>query len=483
MGAFLLAIFSIACLLPSCRGERGDEEPIEQRVFAPPLNLTPKEHDTAPPTPIETALNPTAILLVTLDTTRADHLGIYGYDKATSPALDRIAAEGVRAAYAVSPMPTTDPAHLSIFTGLHPRSHGVIKNGLELQDGSANMAAWANSRGYRVAAFVSRAHVTPRALNLAGFDDESGPAGEQGARDGRLTLEDALDWLDRYGREPFFLWVHFFDPHKPYRPTRELSDKWVPSELQLVDPKRSQGSDIYTQDQVQANSARYDAEINYMDGLVGELVTHVRGLRVQQQQPLIIVAGDHGEAMAELQARYGHAFNHGKYLYPGITHVPLFFVWPGRVPPGRVIEGPVQLTDIAATVFDLVGDAGFETQGESLVPLFDSQAPSKRLAFTQRRLLSEDRIEKLKLRGTRQYAVQDHRYMLIVSQPEGHKELLDLQGNRASLNDVSAQRPEVRDRLEQALNEWLARVPAAERESSEIPEEKVEALRALGYIQ
>ena len=238
--------------------------------------------------------------------------------------------------------------------------------------------------------------------------------------------------------------------------------------------------DIYTEKQVQANIARYDAEINYMDGLVDELVTHVRGLRVQRQQPLIIVAGDHGEAMGELLARYDFAFGHGKYLYRGMTHVPLFLVWPGRIPPGSVIEGPVQLTDIAATVFDLVGDAGFATQGESLVPLFAGKAPSNRLAFTQRKVEGGTNSA---MRGSRQYAVQDHRYMLIVSQPEGHMELLDLQGDPGSLTDVSTQLPEVSDRLEQELNDWLLRVPTAEGVSSEIPEKKLEALKSLGYIR
>jgi arylsulfatase len=480
---FLLGLSLISCLLVSCGGERTDRERIEGLVFASPLEFTPKEHAVSPPAPLETALDPTAILLVTLDTTRADHLSVYGYDKITSPALDRIAAEGVRAAHAISPMPTTDPAHLSILTGQFPRSHGVIKNGIELKDGTPSLAAWAKSRGYRTAAFVSRAHTNPKALNLAGFDDESGPSGDEKARDGRLTLEDALDWLDDHGNEPFFLWVHFFDPHGPYRPTRELADKWIPKELQLENPEPSKHGRIYTERQVQAKIARYDAEVNYMDGLVDELVTHVRGLRVKQQPPLVVVAGDHGEAMDELLDSHGFAFDHGKHLYRGITHVPLFFVWPGRIPAGKVIEGPVQTTDIAATVFDLIGDNGFATQGESLVPLFSGAEPSKRLAFTERRLLSERKRKELKLKGVRQYAVQDHRYMLIVSQPDGVDQLIDLQGDPASLTDVSSEQPEVRDRLDHALRDWLDRVSAAEGVTLEIREEKLEALRALGYVQ
>jgi arylsulfatase A-like enzyme len=187
--------------------------------------------------------------------------------------------------------------------------------------------------------------------------------------------------------------------------------------------------------------------------------------------------------MDELLDSHGFAFDHGKHLYRGITHVPLFFVWPGRIPAGKVIEGPVQTTDIAATVFDLIGDNGFATQGESLVPLFSGAEPSKRLAFTERRLLSERKRKELKLKGVRQYAVQDHRYMLIVSQPDGVDQLIDLQGDPASLTDVSSEQPEVRDRLDHALRDWLDRVSAAEGVTLEIREEKLEALRALGYVQ
>ena len=187
--------------------------------------------------------------------------------------------------------------------------------------------------------------------------------------------------------------------------------------------------------------------------------------------------------MDELLDSHDFAFDHGKHLYRGITHVPLFFVWPGRIPAGTVIEGLVQPTDIAATVFDLVGDNGFATQGESLVPLFSGAEPSKRLAFTERRLLSESKREEMKLQGARQYAVQDHRYMLIVSQPDGGEELLDLQGDPASVTDLSSEHPEVRDRLDQGLRDWLDRVSAAEGVTLEIREEKLDALRALGYVQ
>ena len=121
---------------------------------------------------------PTVILLVTLDTTRTDHLSTYGYARPTSPALSRVAAEGVRVKQVITPMPVTDPAHTSILTGLEPRTHGIRMNGHTLADPSIpTLASWARGLGYHTAAFISRAHLVPSELRLQGFEHEEGPGG------------------------------------------------------------------------------------------------------------------------------------------------------------------------------------------------------------------------------------------------------------------------------------------------------------------
>jgi arylsulfatase A-like enzyme len=424
---------------------------------------------------------PHAILLVTLDTTRVDHLSTYGYSRATSPTLDRIAGGGVRFDGVVTPMPTTDPSHMSLFTGLHPRSHGIWQNGEELgEPETPNLARWAQELGYQTAAFISRAHLLPSALGLRGFDHEDGP--KEHSRPAADTTDRAVAWLEDNAERPFFLWLHLFDAHFPYEPPGEFAERYVDAGAPA--PVREKWyTRPHTAAMVKVLVGLYDGEIAYADAELGRFLARVRERLPEGEPPLLVVAGDHGETHAELEPRILYSFAHGKYLYQGNLRVPLVLEWPGELPAGRVVGGAAGLTDVPATLFDLVGAPGFPTQGESLVPRIRGRASDAApLAITQRRSgLADSIIERTG--AEEQFAVQDERWKLIASIPSGQVELFDLAEDPGETENLAAAMPAERDRLQAALASWLASTPVAKSRVAEIPEEKIEALRALGYIE
>jgi choline-sulfatase len=286
--------------------------------------------------------SPVSILLVTLDTTRADHLGCYGANFAATPNLDKLARKGVRFEEAISPAPLTLPSHASLLTGMVPRRHGVRNNALfRLGPEPELLASVLGRHGYSTAAFVSSV-VLDRITGLdRGFDryDDTLRIGPRESFDyqerAAIQTNDAvfrhLDELD----EPFFLWVHYFDPHLPYVPP---------------DPYRGRFPD-----------RPYDGEIAFMDEQFGRLLGAVRKKKTSL---LVVVAGDHGESLGE----HGEDA-HGLFVYQATQRVPLIIAGPG-VPRGKVVTARTGLVDVAPTLLDLLGLPPLsDVDGESVVPL------------------------------------------------------------------------------------------------------------------
>ena len=280
------------------------------------------------------------VLLVTLDTTRADRLGCYGYAAARTPAIDALAEAGARFDAARSPVPLTLPSHASLLTGVHPAAHGLHVNFQgAVSDEARTLAEALRGCGYRTGAFVA-AWVLNREFGLArGFDryddvkDRTGRRAQQAERRGDEVCDAALAWLDEGGDGPFFAWVHFFDAHHPYAP-----------------PPSFAGDDLY------------DGEIAFADAQLARLVAWLdaNGLR---EDTLVIVAGDHGESLGE----HGEK-THGLFVYDSVVRVPLVVAWPGRIDAGRVVEEPVGLVDVVPTVLALIAaDPGHELDGRNLV--------------------------------------------------------------------------------------------------------------------
>lgn len=295
----------------------------------------------------------TNVLLITLDTTRADRLGCYGYDGAATPALDNLAADGVRYEFALTPVPITLPSHLSILSGMHPLYHGVHENaGFYVPDDITTLAEIVQTHGWRTAAFVGAFPLDSQTGLDQGFElyDDAYPSSMAqgkapvlgGFYDERPAVDVsrvALSWLDEHGEEPFFAWVHYFDPHQPHIPPSPYRERFAGS--------------------------LYDGEIASMDEAIGRILALLRERGILDRT-LVVVVGDHGEALGE----HGEP-THALLLYSSTLRVPLILRDPANLG-GRVISTPVETTDIMPTILDrLELSVPPQVQGRRL-PLHDT---------------------------------------------------------------------------------------------------------------
>ena len=285
------------------------------------------------------------ILLLTLDTTRADHLGCYGDAGARTPNLDRLAREGVRFSRVTCPAPLTLPSHCSIMSGLYPLAHGVRNNGHDLPSGVRTLAEILKGHGYATAAFVSAFSVDSRFGIGRGFDvyDDTFQArsplkSTNAERRAEETFGRFSRWLDGNWRKRFFAWVHYYDPHLPYDPPSPYKEEFA--------------------------ARPYDGEIAYMDHYVGAVVDRLSEKGILEKT-LIVVAGDHGEGLGD-KVETGH----GIFLYEETLRVPLVFSNAGIFRRPRTVEGLVRLIDVAPTVLEIagLGGEGAGMQGRSLLP-------------------------------------------------------------------------------------------------------------------
>jgi len=400
------------------------------------------------------------VLLITLDTTRADHLSFMGASPVPTPALDGLAAEGAAFHTAITPAPITLVAHASLMTGLLPRHHGVHGNGIDrLSAGQQTLAEQLSGAGYSTAAFVGAAVLDARYGLDQGFDlyDDSGPGWERAGvggyaeRPALSVVESALAWRARQGDGPCLLWVHLFDAHAPYHPPEPERSTWA------ADP--------------------YSGEIAYVDRAVGTLLD---GYRAQGRldDALVVVAADHGEGLGE----HGE-LSHGFFLYDSTLHVPLIVRLPGEGrgegPPGAAagvaITEQVSLVDVAPTVLAAVGlpiPPGLD--GRDLGPLMrgESDAAGDAVVFAETRLP----VDSYGWAGSE--AVRTPTHKLIVGT---ETELYELASDPAELHDVSAARPAVVDALSGALAA-LRDSTAATEERLDVDDDTRAALQALGYI-
>jgi arylsulfatase A-like enzyme/Flp pilus assembly protein TadD len=290
------------------------------------------------------------VLLITLDTTRADRLGCYGYARAATPNIDALARQGVLFANAYAPVPLTLPSHCSILTGTLPISHLVRNNGTYIMGPEqVTLAEVLKDKGFRTAAFVASFSVDSRFGLSQGFelyDDNFQEDAPFKALNSERTAEQVYQifsaWLEKLEGGPFFAWVHFFDPHAPYNPPSPYRENF--------------------------EGRPYDGEVAYMDFMVGAVLSKLRqkGLLART---LVAVAGDHGEAFGE-KGESGH----GVFLYEMAVRVPMLFFVEGRIPKQRVISGRVRLIDIFPTVLDILSvPAPPSVQGKSLLPYLEER--------------------------------------------------------------------------------------------------------------
>ncbi len=395
------------------------------------------------------------VLVITIDTLRADHLGCYGFHLARTPVIDQLASEGMRASNTVSSAPITMPSHTSIFTGLFPPAHGVRDNGAyALGEDAVTLAERLRDSGYTTHAFVS-ALVLNRRYNLnQGFetyDDDLWAEDDPKLfmireRRAPKTADRFLTWLKDWNKtkaKPFFTWVHFFDPHQPYHP--DAADAAL-------------------------SASPYDAEIAGVDRAIGRIVGALRD-DGQLDNTLLIVTADHGESLGE----HGE-LTHAIFVYDATVRVPLIIRAPWLLKPG-VYGAPVRSVDITPTIIDALGMPAPEAiDGRSLLAAMRGKEPVPELPQYSESLLSEVGFGMAPL-----FSVRDGGYKFIRAP---RPELYDLRSDPRELHNLVAQQPRVAARLNAELSHMIEESTrhAIKAAANPMSKETEESLQALGYL-
>jgi arylsulfatase A-like enzyme/Flp pilus assembly protein TadD len=419
---------------------------VEQVQQEPELRLSPE----IPPTRLN-------VILVTLDTLRSDRLSCYGSELVDTPNIDGFASEGVRFTNAASTVPFTLPAHSSILTGTYPPHHGVRENvGAMLGDDIPTLAQLLRDGGWATAGFVSAFVLDGRWGIGRGFDhffddfDVRGmetPNMSSVQRSGDETVAEAVRWLDeRPPDQPFFLWLHLYDPHEPYEPPEPFASQY---------PNRP-----------------YAGEVAYTDSLIGDFRQALEE-RDLVEKSLVILTTDHGEALGD----HGEIF-HGYYIYEATIHVALIVRPPFTAHAGRVVDDVVSHVDLVPTVLDAVDLPYPETlHGRSLLPLLVGEEVE-----WERNVYSESLYPLLHYGWAPLRAIRTDRFKLIdVPRPE----LYDFVDDRREEQNLYDQQPDRSQELEGKLAELrleIERDEPASGQQAELDEQSLAMLQALGYV-
>lgn len=390
------------------------------------------------------------LLLITLDTTRADRLGCYGYGEAQTPTLDRLAQSGVLFEDAQSQIPLTLPSHCSIMTGRFPGEHGVHLNGrMSLGDQFPTLATVFKQQGYDTAAFISSFVLDDRFGLNRGFDIYNADVGQvepgmqvwELERSADVVTDRALNWLRTTGDKPFLGWIHYYDPHDPYKP---------PPTFRLL------------------NRHPYDGEIAFMDTQIRRLIDLLEK-RNLLQKTLIVIAGDHGESLGEHQ-EWGHV----TFLYDTHLHVPLIFSHPSMLPSGLRINTVVSLVDLFPTILDLFGwDQPKDLLSRSLMPALSGHTLKQVSGFAQNHYAYQ-------LYGwAQQHSVIHKRWKYISSTKP---ELYDRQRDQHETNNLILKHPDVASSMLDLLKQRHNSMKRAEAPVTQLDQESLRRLETLGYV-
>ncbi len=323
-----------------------------------------------------TSHKPLNVVLIGVDTLRADHLTCYGYGRKTSPNIDRLAQQGVLFENAIAPSPWTLPSFATVFTSLYPSQHGANGARAPMGTGFPTLAEILKEHGYKTGAIINAPYLKRSFKVDRGFDTYDMPPREGRHADG--TTRDALAWIDSLSNEPFLLFVHYFDPHLPYGPPApydtifdpgyrgKIRSPFLPKRLPRVRLRNLLELLDYSKQDWHHVEALYDGEIAFTDKAIGDLI---EGLRERHllKETLIVFLSDHGEEFLD----HG-GLEHGHTLYNELLHVPLIMVLDGRIPEATRLRRQVRLLDVAPTILDFVGvECNARLEGVSLLPLIE----------------------------------------------------------------------------------------------------------------
>jgi arylsulfatase A-like enzyme/Tfp pilus assembly protein PilF len=396
------------------------------------------------------------VILISIDTLRADHLGCYGYGAARTPNIDALAADGALFENAATAAPLTLPAHSSIFTGRTPLRHGIVDNfGFRLPASETTLAEKLKAEGLATGGFAGAFVLDARFGIAQGFDtyfdrfdapSESATALGGHERRADQVLRPAIEWIAEKRSQAFFAFVHFFDPHAPYDPPSGFLER--------------------TGD---GDRARYDAEIAFVDSQVGELVAFLKERGVYEES-LIVLLGDHGESLGE----HGEA-THGLFVYDATIRVPLIVRVPGGAARGIRIKAQVRVIDLMPTVLELLGlEPGSEVEGVSLSGLLAGSEQDLDLKAYVESHYPRIHFGWAPLRGLR-----TGRYKFIEAPT---RELYDLSSDAAETRNLAPTEPRAVEALAAELSRIKASAGSPRLEAAGRDPGSERMLRSLGYI-
>lgn len=414
---------------------------------------------------------PRNVLVIAVDTLRASRLSCYGYSKPTSPTMDRLAAEGVLFERMLCSGIPTHPSFTTFYTGQHPIHHGIVAHG-----GTASL----DRRAPHLAELFLRGGWTTAAVdNLAsakewfqrGYEFYIDPSRRR-ALGLMVSCEEqnrrAVEFLEDHADEPFFLFVHYWDPHTPYLPPERYRWMFYDGDRETAtDPRnrsleplwkhplgrawrdtwfKALGGNITDAEFVRA---LYDGSIRYCDEGIGALLEALEATG-RREETLVVLFGDHGECLGEHGVWFDH---HG--LYEENVHVPFVLCWPGRLPAGVRIPETVQTMDIAPTLLDLAGlEVPAEMDGQSLRSLFDPEGA--------RPYVPTERVITPECTWQAKWSLRTDRYTFILARSRDFygsppRELYDRKTDPGETHNLAEEQPELADRLQEELESWIAR--------------------------
>jgi arylsulfatase A-like enzyme len=445
---------------------------------------------------------PNVILLI-VDTLRADRLGCYGYERDTSPNIDRIAGKGVLFEQVYVPWASSLPSHTSIFTGLYPSMHGTFPNGNSLDPSMLTLPRILKEYGYTNYAFVTNALVGNDHNFSAGYHTFTDFTKYDYRKSSmtvwlhalnitrvldKITGNDifttlAISHLRSHKKGPFFLWAQWLQPHAPYTPPARFLDKFSEGYSGIADGSLEQIDRINSEELAltevdkQHYENLYDAEVAFSDYEVGRVIDTIEELGLLENS-ILIITSDHGENMFEHRLEYGHAG-----VYESSVRIPLIIVQPGSLKPRRITE-VVESIDLMPTLLDMLGiDIDVKFQGVSLMPLIEGGASDWQNAAYSVMLRRDRNFVGIRL--------DDWKIVLQARKHRQDYELYNVVDDPHERNDVIAQYPQIADSLKSILQAWvdenflppeIVYVPGTEFRQ-EFDAETMARLRSLGYVK
>ncbi len=396
------------------------------------------------------------ILFIIVDTLRSDHLGCYGYQDIKTPNIDNLAKRGTLFENVITSAPLTLPAHVSIFTSTFPQFNKVRDNGsYQLPEDSVTLADRLKEKQYKTAAFVSTV-VLDKEFGLdKGFDLYDDKMVEsphkqliksmEGERPADLTTAVALEWLNKNKDEKFFLWVHYYDPHTVYNPPAPYNETYKDN--------------------------LYDGEIAFVDKYIGELLTGLKNLGLEENT-VIIFAGDHGEGLGQHMES-----QHAVFLYDTTLKVPLIFSYPKKIPKGKTIKEQVRLVDIMPTLLDLIRiKKNKDIQGRSLLRAIRGKGRLKAVPA-----YSESFYAKFHYNWSELQSWRTEQWKYIKS---SEPELFNVKEDPLELKNLIDERQDVANKMDADLEAFFLRTTSdVEEKKVVVDQETREKLMSLGYVQ